>query len=251
MEEFRNMLKMWDEERYTQEFPESDQKKGFPPPALQKNYPNKVKLIDLIPPEEITIGNMSLRQVITKRESHRKFSDEPLTLEELSFLLWCTQGVKKVARNRIKRTTPSAGARHPFETYLIINRVEGLEQGLYRFLSIDHKLSFLQPLEAVDVLIEQLVYKQYSFVGKGAVVFCWVVIPYRMEWRHSVFSSKFIALEAGHICQNLYLACEAINAGTCAIGYYNQDRVDKFLDIDGKDEFTIYIAPVGKITPVK
>ncbi len=242
---------MWDEERYINEFPESDQMKGVPPPAIQKDYPNEAKVMDLIPPEEITIGNIPFREVITKRKSHRKFTEDPLTLEELSFLLWCAQGVKTVTRNRIKRTIPSAGARHPFETYLIINRVEGLEPGLYRYLSIDHKLSFLQSLEKVEVVIEQLVYKQYSFVGKGAVVFCWVAIPYRMEWRHSLFSSKFIALEAGHICQNLYLACEAINAGTCAIGYYNQDKVDKFLNIDGKKEFTIYVAPVGKIYPVK
>jgi SagB-type dehydrogenase family enzyme len=69
-----------------------------------------------------------------------------------------------------------------------------------------------------------------------------------MEWRHSVLSSKFIALEAGHICQNLYLACEAINAGTCAIGFYNQNKIVKFLNVDGENEFTIYVAPVGKIT---
>ena len=246
MEDLRKMLKMWDEERYTKEFPESDQKKKLLQPPIQKDYHKEAKLIDLIPPEEMTVGNLPFRDVVNKRKSHRKFTDELLTLEELSFLLWCTQGVKKVTRNRIKRTIPSAGARHPFETYLIINRVEGLEQGLYRYISIGHKLCFLKSIEDAEVVMEELSYKQYSFVGKGAVVFCWVVIPYRMEWRHSVLSSKFIALEAGHVCQNLYLACEAINAGTCAIGYYNQSKIDKFLGVDGKDEFTIYVAPVGK-----
>jgi SagB-type dehydrogenase family enzyme len=248
LEEFRKMLKMWDEEKYNKEFPEPDQKKKLPQPPIQKDYPKEAKLIDLVPPKEITIGNIPFREVVSKRKSHRKFTEDLFTLEELSFLLWCTQGVKKVTRNLIKRTTPSAGARHPFETYLIINRVEGLEQGLYRYISIDHKLCYLKSIENAEVIIEELSYKQYSFVGKGAVVFCWVAIPYRMEWRHSVLASKFIALEAGHICQNLYLACEAINAGTCAIGFYNQSIVDKFLDVDGNDEFTIYIAPVGKTT---
>ena len=56
-----------------------------------------------------------------------------------------------------------------------------------------------------------------------------------------------IALDAGHVCQNLYLACEAINAGTCAIAAYNQDLMDALLGIDGEDEFTVYLAPVGKI----
>lgn len=240
---------MWDEEKYTKEFPESDQKKNLPQPPMQKDYPKEAESIDLVPPKEITIGNLPFREVVNRRISHRKFADDPLTLEELSFLLWCTQGVKKVTKNRIKRTTPSAGARHPFETYLIVNRVEGLEQGLYRYISIGHKLCFLKSIENVEVLLKELSYKQYSFIGKGAVVFCWVAIPNRMEWRHSVLSSKFIALEAGHICQNLYLACESINAGTCAIGFYNQNKVDEFLDVDGEDEFTIYVAPVGKVLP--
>jgi len=239
---------MWDEEKYTKEFPESDQKKKLSQPPIQKHYPTEAKLINLIPSEEITIGDMPFHEVVNKRKSHRKFSDDPLTLEELSFLLWCTQGVKKVTKNRINRTTPSAGARHPFETYLIINRVKSLEKGLYRYISIDHKLCFLKSIKNAEVLIEKLIYKQYSFVGKGAVVFCWVAIPYRMEWRHSVLSSKFISLEAGHICQNLYLACEAINAGTCGIGFYDQGKIDIFLDIDGEEEFTIYVAPVGKVT---
>ncbi|MHA2204013.1 MAG: SagB/ThcOx family dehydrogenase [Candidatus Hodarchaeales archaeon] len=244
MEEFRKTLKMWDEEKYTKEFPESDQKKKLPQPPMQKDYPKETHLIDLVPPEEITIGDMPFRDVVNKRKSHRKFTDDPLSLEELSFLLWCTQGVKKVTQNQIKRTTPSAGARHPFETYIIVNRVKSLEQGLYRYISIGHKLCFLKSVEDTEVI--KLTFEKYTFVTKGAVIFCWVAIPYRMEWRHSILSSKFIALEAGHICQNLYLACETINAGTCALGFYNQGKIDDFLDVNGEDEFTIYIAPVGK-----
>ena len=59
-------------------------------------------------------------------------------------------------------------------------------------------------------------------------------------------SHKMIALDAGHLCQNLYLACEAIGAGTCAIGAYQNDKMDAIVGVDGQDEFVIYIAPVGK-----
>jgi nitroreductase len=62
-----------------------------------------------------------------------------------------------------------------------------------------------------------------------------------------VFSHKVIALDAGHVCQNLYLACEAIDAGTCGIGAYHQHKMDALLGVDGEDEFTIYLAPVGKV----
>jgi SagB-type dehydrogenase family enzyme len=67
-----------------------------------------------------------------------------------------------------------------------------------------------------------------------------------MEWRYDLAAHKVIAIDAGHVCQNLYLACEAIHAGTCAIAAYDQEAMDQFLRIDGKDEFTLYLASVGK-----
>jgi SagB-type dehydrogenase family enzyme len=82
---------------------------------------------------------------------------------------------------------------------------------------------------------------------RSAVVFLWTAIPYRTEWRYTIVAPKLIAQESGHICQNLYLACEAIGAGTCAVGAYDQKKMDELLGVDGEDEFTIYVAPVGKV----
>jgi SagB-type dehydrogenase family enzyme len=113
------------------------------------------------------------------------------TLEELSFLLWCTQGVKRISQTgkRIKRTVPSAGARHSFETYLVINMVEGLKSGLYRYISVNHKLYFLKTIENSEELIGKLSYNQ-SFIGKGAVVFYWVSVPYRSGSSHFTLSKS-------------------------------------------------------------
>ena len=80
----------------------------------------------------------------------------------------------------------------------------------------------------------------------AAVTFIWTAIPYRMEWRYDIAAHKVIAIDAGHVCQNLYLACEAIDAGTCAMAAYDQEEMDKLLRIDGQNEFTIYIAAVGR-----
>jgi SagB-type dehydrogenase family enzyme len=68
-----------------------------------------------------------------------------------------------------------------------------------------------------------------------------------MEWRYDIAAHKVIAIDAGHVCQNLYLACEAIKAGTCAVAAYNQILMDELLKVDGDDEFVIYMAPVGKV----
>ena len=86
-----------------------------------------------------------------------------------------------------------------------------------------------------------------SYPGKCAVTFIWVAVPYKMEWRYGLAAHKVLAVDAGHVCQNLYLACETINAGTCAIAAYDQEELDELLGLDGEDEFAIYIASVGKV----
>jgi SagB-type dehydrogenase family enzyme len=228
---------------------ESDQQKKVPPPPLQQPFPNDVKLIDLVSPEDFSVGNIPLIDVMKNRRSHRQFSDEQLTIEELSFLLWATQGVQRVNQNKVNtlRTVPSAGARHPFETYLVINRVKGLDPGLYRYLPLNHKIYLLRPLasEFLQRLTEAAAGQ--TFISRGAVVFIWTVVPYRAEWRYLIWAHKASVLDAGHVCQNLYLACEAIGSGTCAVAAYDQKKMDTLLGVDGKEEFTIYIAPVGKI----
>ncbi|NHJ04892.1 MAG: SagB/ThcOx family dehydrogenase [Candidatus Heimdallarchaeota archaeon] len=228
---------------------ESDQQKGLPVPPIQKPYPEEARLIDLISPKDFKIGNYPLLNAITNRRSHRKFTDEALTLEELSYLLWCTQGVKELIRNNLVtlRTVPSGGGMHPFETYLLINRVEGIESGLYRYLAIEHKLLLEKTGDPTLSMKIGEVCNNQTFVGKGAVVFIWSARPYRTEYRYGEDSLKDILMSVGHICQNLYLACESIKAGTCSIVAYQQDKLDEFIGVDGYEEISLYVAPVGRI----
>jgi len=230
---------------------ETDQKKGLPAPPPEKPYAENALLIDLLPPDALTVGQMPLIEAIRRRRSRRAFTHEPLTLEELSFLLWATQGVSKVIPQdggkaiRTLRTVPSGGARHPFETYLLVNRVEGLAPGLYRYLPLKHKVYLLRAgAEMVDQFHDAT---NGQYVRDSAVVFIWTAIPYRTEWRYSIVAPKIIAQDSGHLCQNLYLASEAIGAGTCALGAYDQEKMDSALGVDGEEEFVIYVAPVGKI----
>jgi SagB-type dehydrogenase family enzyme len=248
MEENRQFLHFFDKKEYAKVVPESDESKNKPFPLFQKPFNETKKLIDLISPKKFEIGNISFSEVVNRRMSRRNYTDERISLEELSFLLWCTQGVKRAFKKKagVMRTVPSAGAKSPFETYLVINRVEGIDPGLYRYISFDHKLLFIKNIENAEQKIGELAYDQ-KFVGKGAVVFCWVAIPYRTEWRYTILAHKFIAIDLGHVSQNLYLACEAINLGTVAVGYYEQKKFDALLELDGKDEFVVLIAPVGKI----
>ncbi|KKM15928.1 hypothetical protein LCGC14_1691090 [marine sediment metagenome] len=251
MKNNRTFLRFFDNDEFERMVPESDEEKKEPFPLFQKEYAEDAKLIDLISPENFKIGKKSFLDVINQRVSRRNFTTELLTLEELSVLLWCTQGVKQVLKSKlgVLRTVPSAGAKSPFETYLIINRVEKLEPGVYRYISFTHQLLFIKSIPDSENKIGELAFDQ-KFVGKGAVIFCWVAIPYRSEWRYTIVAHKFIAVDLGVVCENLYLTCEAINLGTVAIGFYEQNKFDTLLELDGKDEFVVLIAPVGKIRDI-
>lgn len=232
------------------DFSATAQSLGEDPPPVQKPRPIGAAVVALPGPAEWgEIGDLPLRKAMAGRKSRRAFTAASLTVAELAFLLWATQGVRQIVNPAVvTRIVPSAGCRHALETYLAVFRVAGLAPGLYRYLPLDHALL---PLDGPDDLagaVERAALGQ-RFVGRGAVTFFWSAVPERMEWRYGEASYKVIALDAGHVCQNLYLACEALGAGTCAVAAYDQDASDALLGVDGEAEFTIYMAPVGKVSP--
>lgn len=226
---------------------QTDQDKNLPHLPIEKPEEGG-QLINLPHVMESDIPKMNLFFAIKNRKSRRKYTKEEVSLVELSFLLMATQGIKKVDKNGVfsVRTVPSGGARHPFVTYLAIQKVKDIEPGIYRYHPVRHQLEFLFFNENSADLISEGTYDQ-PFAGNCAVTFIWSVIPYRSEWRYHISAHKTMLLDAGHVCQNLYLACEAISAGTCAIAAYDQKFMDDFLKLDGQDEFVVYLAPVGKI----
>ncbi|NUM34993.1 MAG: SagB/ThcOx family dehydrogenase [Candidatus Brocadiae bacterium] len=244
--ENREFLK--DTLRLTYDFKQTDQNRGIKSPTIQKPLKNGQKIIEL-PKKNLysPSGNKDLVSAILYRESNRKYSLEPLTLAEISFLLWATQGLRGSLHNgHAFRVVPSAGCRHSFETYIAAIHISGLKQGIYRYLPIEHGIVLEKEVENLSEKVVQATLGQ-SFAGEAGAVFIWVCIPYRMEWRYGPAAHRVIAFDAGHICQNLYLAVQAIAAGTCAIAAYNQSLMDELIEVDGEDEFTIYLSPVGKL----
>ncbi len=231
------------------DFSRTDQNRGVPAPPVQKGYDADAPRVALASAQNWrdVIQDRGLDQLIRDRKSRRRFIDEPLSLEELSFLLWATQGVRKgPGAFPTFRTVPSAGARHSFETYVFVYNVQAVTPGLYRYLPLEHELLFLKRIPDMRRLVAEAAFGQ-GFVGNGAVTFAWACIPYRMEWRYGPTAYRVILMDAGHVCQNLYLGCEAVGAGTCAVGAYDQEAMDGLIGLDGHDEFVIYLAPVGKV----
>lgn len=246
MEKFihnRNFMKS----NFNEEF-ESDQQKQLPQPALQKPYEADSKIIDLPKADKSIICKTDIYDCIIDRKSNREYIKKALTIEELSYLLWMTQGVKDIRGDNYATIRPvaSAGARHPFETYLSVDNVDGLKKGIYRYLALEHKLILIKEENNIYTRITNGTLGQ-KFAGSAPVNFIWSCIPYRGEWRYTSQSHKAMLIDAGHICQALYLACETIGLGTCAIATYDQKLMDELVDIDGEDEFVVYMAPVGKV----
>ncbi|MDP8241197.1 MAG: SagB/ThcOx family dehydrogenase [Candidatus Hatepunaea meridiana] len=231
------------------DFNSSDQQKGISPPPLQKENMRSDALIIPLPEfSETILSESNIMHVIKRRRSRRRYKETPLSMQEISYLLWATQGVEGADQNRewMIRTVPSAGARHPYETYLIVNWVDDLEKSVYRYLPLTHELLFMSKKSDTREKVYFASYKE-DFVADAPVCFVWSCIPYRGEWRYNSKAHKSMLLDAGHICQSLYLSAESINCGTCAIGGYHQQGFDNLLDLDGVDEFTVYLAAVGKV----
>src|SRR4030042_5304944 len=124
IEKYRYFLK--DDIRLVTDFTQTDQNLGVKPPPVEKPFPADGKRIALIKPGKWqNIKETGLISAIKNRKRQRKYSDVPLSNEELSFLLWATQGVRKNLGSTVLRNVPSAGNRHPFETYLCILNVAG------------------------------------------------------------------------------------------------------------------------------
>lgn len=228
----------------------SPQSLNLPQPPLELPLAPDARLIPLPVPAGLALPGIDLKEAIERRSTLRAYRDQPLTLEELSYLLWLTQGVKEVTRRPVTlRTVPSAGARHAFETCLLINRVEGIEPGLYRFVATQHALTPLAPAHAVQgSLCAEITHAclEQRQIPSSAVTFLWVAVPERMTWRYVERGYRYLLLDAGHVCQNLYLAAEAIGCGVCAIAAYDDDLLNAALDLDGETLFAIYVASLGK-----
>lgn len=225
----------------------TDQGKGEPMPPIEKPIPEGARTIPLQSAMmSASQTHLNLHELIGSRNSCRRYADQALALTELSFLLWATQGVRgSRTATRTWRNVPSGGNRHPLETYLGVLNVEELTPGIYRYLPLEHALLPVSEPQHLPRLISEAAGGQ-GFVGQSAVVFLWTAVPYRTVWRYAGASPKLIAIDAGHVCQNLYLAAQAIGCGTCAVAAYDQIKADRLVDVDGKDEFTVYLAPVGK-----
>ena len=222
----------------------TDQRKKIEQPLLEENYDGD--LIELTDISNIKVPEANVRETIINRRSIRKFTDEPLSLDDLAYACYMTQGIKELREKNTFRTVPSAGARHAFETLILVNNVSRLKPGLYRYIATKHKLGLISEDENLKERVLEASLGQ-KMVVSSAVTFIWYANAYRMTYRYQNRGYRYLFLDAGHVMQNLYLIASQIQSGTCAVAAYDDDLMNKVLGLDGEDRFVIYMAPLGKI----
>jgi SagB-type dehydrogenase family enzyme len=231
----------------------SEQQQGIDQPALERRLTGRVDAPPTPLPEAEGIADelatRPLRASISARRSIRKYADDAIRLEELSLLLWGTQGVQNVIPDRATfRTVPSAGSRHPFETVLLINRVESIRPGLYQYLALSHQLA---PLSHEADLVERFTTTCHHqpCVAHCAALFIWIADVRRTTWRYGERGYRYILIDAGHVCQNLYLLGEALDIGICAVGAFTDEEASELIGVDGAELMPVYIATAGRKKP--
>ncbi|UCC87421.1 MAG: SagB family peptide dehydrogenase [Anaerolineales bacterium] len=208
-------------------------------PQTYKIYP-EAEQIALPDPHDYQ--GLSLEEAIQKRRSIRDYAPQPLSLEELSRLLYAAQGITD--QRRAFRAAPSAGALYPIETYTIVHDVVGLQPGLYHYAVADHALEQLQIKNLrKEIMIAGIA---QEMLGQAQACFVLSAVFQRTRWKYRERAYRYVLLEAGHIGQNLYLAATSMGMGACAAGAFLDDELNKLLGLDGEDEAALYMLSVGK-----
>lgn len=215
-----------------------------PKPEIYRTFPDAKRFVL---PKPTIDGGPGIWRTIQGRHTLRQYTSEQISLATLSQLLWACTGRTYDYDNEARqfRTAPSAGATFPFDTYIIVNNVEGLTPGRYHYDVRAHELELLEAGNLGEAA--QAACLGQKTCATAAVVFAWAATVERARWRYNERAYRYMLIDAGHIQQNLHLAATALELGCCAIGAYYDADVNQFFKVDGTNEVVLYLSTVGTV----
>lgn len=188
---------------------------------------------------------LTLEEALAKRRSVRNYSPKPLSLAELSQLVFAAQGITSTGYGYSLRTAPSAAALYPYEIYLLVGNVANLERGIYHYSMEDHAIVLVREGDFREELTQAALGQNQ--VREAAVDFVLVAVVDRIRVKYGERGHRYIFMEAGHISQNLYLQAASLGLGTVVVGAFRDEEANRLLQVDGKKEFVVLIQPVGQL----
>lgn len=223
---------------------------SFIPVPITKSYANADRIV-LPPPDGPAI---SLADALMHRRSRRDYSGKPISLVQLSTLLAYACGttgfVPAYHYNRLPlRTFPSHGGLQSSEIYLCVQSVQNVPVGICHYNALDHALEMINQGDYREQL--RTVAFDERFFETASVVFLIAGYYERLKWKYGERSYRFICIDSGLVCQNIYLVAEALGLGACAVSGFAQDGVEELFGIDGKNEIAMLLVSVGMRTHTK
>ncbi len=196
-------------------------------------------------PEPSSDGGAPIWTAMAERRSVRFFGEEPMPLPVLSQLIWSTHGITGRAGNIELRNAPSAGACYPIDVYVVANSVEGLDAGLYRYLTADHSLVLMREGDVGSEIAKAALGQEMCRQAPVALV--WTAVVPRTTGRYGERGQRYVFLDAGHVGQNAYLAATALGYGCCTVGAFDDRAMNEAIGVDGEIERVVYLAAVGPL----
>lgn len=186
-------------------------------------------------------SGISVEEAIKWRRSVREYNRENITLEEMSLLLWAGQGITS---ERGMRAAPSAGALYPVELYVVPNRVDGVYCGIYKYIPEEHKLVLVQEGGFRDEVAEAALGQEC--VRNAAAIIIMTSVRERTAVKYGERSDLYIAMEAGHISENILLEAVSLGLGAVPVGGFSTEEMDEVLGVK-EGERSLYLVAVGKV----
>ncbi len=208
-------------------------------PARFKQYP-KAKTIKLPDPD---FKGIRLEDALRQRRSIRNYSLEPISLSQLSQLLFAAQGITGKMFNQELRTAPSAGALYPFEIYIVANNVRGLDQGIYHYAVIEHALQLVKSGNFKEEISSAGLGQ--DMLSNSAVTFVLSSMFDRLRHKYGERGFRYAYMEAGHISQNISLQSVSLGLGSVTVGAFKDQALNELIGVDGATEAAIYLHAVG------
>ncbi len=215
------------------------------PIELYKTYPGAQTIALPTPPSGSDLDTgLPTGRAIAIRRSTRAYAPAPMTLDELSRLLFLTGGITAGLHGNARRAAPSSGALYPIELYPVVHHVEGLEPGVYHYAYREHALEQVRRGDFRAAVVEQGIAQE--FLGECGIVLFVTMILQRMRPKYQDRSYRYGLLEAGHVGENAYLAATSMGLGACGIGAFMDDAINDMLGVDGVEEAAVYMLAAGK-----
>lgn len=186
---------------------------------------------------------LSVEEAILKRRSVREYSEKPLSISEVSHILFSAYGITHIVNGFELRASPSAGALYPIEIYFAAHNIEGINEGIYHYIPQNHSVEIIKKGNFREEILKACL-SQETFLTSSLTIIYTAVFR-RTTSKYGERGYMYIYIEVGHIAQNVALQCVSLGLSSCVVGAFYENKINKIIGVDGKEQSSIYIQTIG------